>query len=417
MWLKKIITLLLLVFFLFSGKNYSFAQTATPTDTPSVTPSPTPDSNQDEKIKELQDQINQYQQKITELQGQEKTFSSQIAIMNNQIKVTELRVDETKKRIDNLEKDVEITKEKISGLEKNITVSTEALLGRIAAVYEVGRIDPWQLFLTSDNISNFLTRLKYLRLVQAYDKRTIYAAEQAKVDYGNQKSILEDKQKEEEALKKKLEGYTDQLAQEKKDKQSLLDETRGNEANYQKLIAQARTQLAGFSSFTANRGGASLLSGQTSCDDWGCYYNQRDSSWGGAALNNTQYTIASDGCLVTSMAMILTHYGHRGVTPLTINSNPDNFASYYPAYLKYTISADGVTAQRIGSVIDSNLTNGDPVVVGVHAYGGTHFVVLKSGSGGNYLMYDPYIPNGKNVNFTDHYSMDSIFEIDKVAIN
>ena len=196
-----------------------------------------------------------------------------------------------------------------------------------------------------------------------------------------------------------------------------MSQTQGNEANYQKLLSQAQAQLAGFSRFAQNAGGSSLLSGQTSCDDWGCYYNQRDTQWGGLSLNGTQYSIASDGCLVTSMAMVLTHYGHRGVNPISINSNPGNFASYYPAYLLYTIHVDGVTAQRIGASIDSVLSGGDPVVVGLHAYGGTHFVVLVRGSGGNYIMRDPYIPNGKDISFNAHYSVGSIYEISKVVVN
>jgi hypothetical protein len=117
------------------------------------------------------------------------------------------------------------------------------------------------------------------------------------------------------------------------------------------------------------------------------------------------------------MAMVLTHYGHRNVTPISINSNSDNFASYYPAYLLYTIHVDGVTAQRIGAAIDGPLSSGDPVVVGIHAYGGTHFVVLVSGSGGNYKMHDPFIPGGKDINFTDHYSVGNIYEISRVSVN
>jgi len=181
------------------------------------------------------------------------------------------------------------------------------------------------------------------------------------------------------------------------------------------LLSQARAQLAGFSRFTQSQGGAGLLSGQTTCDDWGCYYSQRDAQLGGQSLNGTQYTLASDGCLVTSMAMVLTHYGHKTL-PSDINANPDNFASYYPAYLLYTIQVNGVTAARVGSTIDAALSNGDPLVVGVHAYGGTHFVVLRSGSGGSYMMNDPYVANGNNIPFTDHYSVGSIFEIHKVVI-
>ncbi len=398
--------------------NTVFAEDS-PTPSPETSGTPTPTSAPDntKAIADLQQKISDYQSKLTELRGQEKTLNSQIGIMDNQIKLTEVRIDATEAQIGELEKDIDIAKNKVNDLQTNIDKSTKALIGRIAAVYQVGSMKPWEIFLAANNIADVFKRLTYLRIVQIADKQKVYAAEQAKNDYTNQKSIYEEKQAEAEALSKKLEDYTDQLDQEKSAKQTLLTQTQGNEANYQKLLSQAQAQLASFSRFTANAGGSSLLSGQTSCDDWGCYYNQRDTQWGGLSLNGTQYSLASDGCLVTSMAMVLTHYGHRGVTPISINSNSDNFASYYPAYLLYTIKVDGVTAQRVGASIDSTLAGGNPLVVGVRAYGGTHFVVLTGGSGGNYTMRDPYIPNGKDISFNAHYSVGSIFEVQRVVVN
>jgi hypothetical protein len=117
------------------------------------------------------------------------------------------------------------------------------------------------------------------------------------------------------------------------------------------------------------------------------------------------------------MAMVMTHYGYRSVTPVTINSDPSNFAAYYPAYLLTTINVAGVSASRKTATIDATLAAGTPVIIGLHAYGGTHFVVLVSGIRGNYLMRDPYIQNGKDISFTDHYSLRSIFGISKVVIS
>jgi len=365
----------------------------------------------------LETQISQYQAKIVELQGQGKTLSSQIAIMDNQVKLTEAQIANTKVKIANLDKDIEIAKSKVDTLQEDITNSTKALLGRINATYQVGTTNPWEMFLTSGSIENFFTRLKYLRIVQAYDKKTIYAAEQAKTDYENQKVIFEDKQAEAEALNKKLTNYTTQLARDKRSKQALLSETQGSEATYQRLLAQAKAQLAGFSKFAQSQGGASLLSGQTVCDDWGCYYNQRDSQWGSLALNGTNFTLASDGCLVTSMAMVYTHYGRRNVTPITINSDSSNFASYYPAYLLKRIRADGALTERQYKDIDSTLSSGHPVVIGISYDNGNiadHFVVFVSGSGGNYMMHDPFTPNGRNISFRGRYPSERIVEYEKV---
>lgn len=127
--------------------------------------------------------------------------------------------------------------------------------------------------------------------------------------------------------------------------------------------------------------------------------------------------MASDGCLVASMAMVLTHYGYKDVTPVTINSNPNDFTAYAPAYLLTSIDVDGVTATRKSAAIDATLATGNPVIVGIDAYGGTHFLVLVSGSKGNYVMKDPYITDGNNISFTDHYTLRSIFAIAKVVIS
>ncbi|HKC14971.1 MAG TPA: C39 family peptidase [Patescibacteria group bacterium] len=399
---KKLILLFFSLAFLFTPKATTiFAQTADCQD-----------------ISDLNKRVICLQAKINDLQGQKRTLSSQIAVMDNQINLAQARIDSTKRDISDLTLDIDTADKKINGLAKSLDNLIKVLLNRMVTTYEIGQTQPFELLLSSTNATNFFSRLNYLRIAQSHDKQLIYLTQQAKNDYANQKNIFEDKKKRVVALKTQLENYSKQLEQNKKAKQQLLAETQGSEATYQQLLAQAEAQLAAFSNFAAVRGGASILTDQTVCDDWGCYYNQRDSQWGNLALNHTQFTIASDGCLVTSMAMIYTHYGHRGVNPMSINSNSDNFASYYPAYLKYTITADGATSSRVGSIVDSELANGNPVVVGVSYDGGPisdHFVVLVSGSSGNYIMNDPFTPNGHKIPFSSHYSVGGIREIDKVA--
>lgn len=242
-------SLLILLALVFSINNIIFAQTPTPSDQPSPQSSVSGD-----ELKKLQNQIKEYEQKVTDLQSQAKTLASQIAIMDNQIRLTELRINETRQRIANILKDVKIAKGKIILLENEINVSTKALLGRIIAVYKVGRTDPWQVFLTSDSNSNFMTRLSYLRFMEMYDKKNIYSTEQARVDYANQKSILEDKQKEEELLKQKLEAYTNQLNNEKIAKQDLLEVTKNDEKKYQELLARARAEYEAIQGIVAGKG-------------------------------------------------------------------------------------------------------------------------------------------------------------------
>lgn len=410
------VSILLCISLLFQGNIFVYADDPTPTPTPTPTTSVTPTPDTTSQANALQGQINELQSKISSTQAQEKTLSSQISVMDNQIKLTQLRITSTQSQLTQLNSDISIANGKISTLETSLTDITKALLNRIVATYQTGTTQPLEIFVSASDAKDLVRRANYIKLAQEHDKKLIYDTQQAKIDYENQKTIFENKKKQVEALKTQLTAYTAQLDGEKKTKQQLLTETQGSEANYQRLLAQAKAQLAGFSRFTTSQGGSSLLSNQTVCDDWGCYYNQRDSQWGGQALGS--YSLASDGCLVTSMAMVYTHMGRRGVTPATINANAGNFAAYERAWLKKTITADGMTTTRISNDIDNELSAGRPVVVGISYDGGPyadHFLVLISGSGGNYMMNDPYTPNGHNISFRGRYPSARIVEIEKVV--
>lgn len=409
MVLKKIFFLVCILICFLGSNNLSFSQTVT------VTPTQAPDNSQ--AITDLQNKINDLQGKITDLQGQEKTLSSQIAVMDSQIKLTEYKIEATQEQITSITLDIDTATKKISSLQSSLNNSITVLINRIIATYEVGTIQPLQILLTSGSAQDFFTRLNYLKLAQAHDKQLIYDTQQAKVDYTNQKNILEDKKKQVEALQEQLQAETDQLNQEKQSKQDLLTQTQGSEATYQSLLAQAKAELAGFSRFVTSQGGASIISNQTSCDGWGCYYNQRDSQWGNILINNQSgYSMAGYGCLITSVAMVASHMGHKEILPSDIaTSSGSNFA-VNTAMLRYSINVKGVNITRNGtSNLDSALQN-NPVIVGIYAYGGTHFVVLKSGSNGNYTMNDPFIEGGHDISFTDHYSLSSIFEMDTISM-
>jgi peptidoglycan hydrolase CwlO-like protein len=404
--LKKIVILLLVVVFVVFARHFVYSQTATPA----------PDNSQ--AIQDLQNKINDLQNKISDLQGQEKTLSSQISLMDNKIRLTEYQIEAKQEQITSLTLDIDTAIKKITNLQSALETSIGVLINRIVATYEVGTIQPIQILLTSNNAADFFTRLNYLKLAQAHDKKLIYDTQQAKVDYTNQKNILENEKAQVESLKKQLQAYSDLLDQQKQAKQDLLAETQGSEANYQQILAQTKAQLAGFQGFVTSQGGASLLDNQTDCgDSWGCYYNQRDRQWGGNSLNGTGYSLADSGCLVTSMAMVYTHYGHKDVNPQSINSNPGNFGGIPPALLKYSITANGVSASRASADIDSTLSSGNPVIIGISYDGGSlpdHFLVLISGSGGNYMMNDPFTPNGHNISFRGRYPSVRIVEVDKV---
>jgi len=364
----------------------------------------------------LQNKIAEYQKQLDAIGVEKNTLQAAISSLtltqqklSTQIQVTQNKIASANLQIQKLSQSIGTTEDTIGDNQQAIAKALrsvgqgeqESIVTQIFSTHSLQ--DAWQV---TDEAAQFnaalMTEISNLRVMKA----TLTANRD---DLSKTKATLV-------SLQQDLNAQKRAVIASKTAEQDLLAQTKNQEANYQKLLAGAKAELNAYSAFTTNAGGSKLLANQTSCDEWGCYYSQRDTLWGNMPLNGTRFRLASDGCLVTSMAMMMTHYGHRTVTPVTINADPGNFASYYPAYLLYTIHVDGVTATRKATAIDATLRGGDPVVVGVHAYGGTHYVVLTSGSRGQYLMRDPYIANGKDISFSAHYSVGAIFGVSKVVI-
>ncbi len=369
-----------------------------------------------QEVLQLNQEIAKYEAEIKQAGADKKTLQDAINALNLERRKIEAQVSATQHQIN-------VTQLQIKQLGSSIADTQEAVAADQAALGEDVRSlqqadnQPLivQLFASASLGQVWADVDNTLQVQDAiHGKIETLQAQQDKL--AASQAASEQKRSTLTVQKQALGAQQQSLSAAEKSKSRLLTETGAKEANYERLLAQAKAELASFSTFASNAGGSGLLSNQTSCDAWGCYYNQRDAAWGNDPLNGTQYLLKSDGCLVTSMAMVMTHYGYRDVTPVSINANPSNFASYYPAYLLFTINVDGVTAARKAAAIDATLATGNPVIAGIHVYGGTHYVVLTSGSKGAYRMRDPYLPDGKDISFAAHYSLKNIFGISKVEI-
>lgn len=252
-------TAVLAFLFMLLLSHSSHAQTPTPS------PTPTPGPSQEQLVK-LKNEIQDLEQKLIEAQKQERTLSSQIAVMDNQIRLTELRINATKQEIIQLGKDIATATEKVEHLEASLSSLTKVLLNRIVVTYQVGSVEPFHVLVSSSSVSDFFTRAKYLRIVQAHDKRLIYETQAAKNDYANQKALFEGKKARVEQLKKQLEVYIAQLDQDKKSKQTLLELTKNDEKRYQDLLAKARAEVAAIEGVVATialKDGTPVKEGQT----------------------------------------------------------------------------------------------------------------------------------------------------------
>lgn len=365
----------------------------------------------------LDQQIAGYQAQLQEIGADKKTLQAAIDSLDLQKNTLEAQEAVTQREIN-------ITQAQITEIGGEINDTQAQIAQDLAAIAanlrNIQRADDQSLFMqviAAGNLADAWTDVNANLQVGEAVQNDMQALQAQETTLADSETASQQKQATLAAQQQSLASQQQSVAATAAQKSQLLTQTNAQESKYQQLLADAEAQIKSFTAFVQAAGGAGLVGNETICDSWGCYYNQRDSAWGSDALNGTQFTLANSGCLVASVAMVMTHYGYRTVTPVTINSNPSNFAVYYPAYLLDTIVVDGQTVTRTVAAIDTTLATGNPVIVGVHAYGGTHYVVLVSGSKGSYIMRDPYITDGNNITFAAHYSLASIFSVAKVVIS
>lgn len=374
------------------------------------------DANQ-QQMTALNAQIAQYEAELQQVGANKATLQAAINSLDIQKSKVQAQISLTQTEISATQIEIQQLGGQIQTTQQTIAADQTALGAYLESLQKEDAQPLLVQMLSSGGLEQAWSDINQTLQIQDGIQTAMETLKQEDDQLASSQEASQQKQSALTAQQQTLASQQQSLVQTVQSKNQLLAETDSQEATYEKLLAAAEAQLASFSAFAANAGGSKLLGNQTVCDSWGCYYNQRDTAWGNDPLDGTKYTLAADGCLVTSMAMVLTHYGYTDVTPVTINSDPNDFAAYYPAYLLTTISVDGVTATRKEAAIDATLATGNPVIVGIDAYGGTHFVVLVSGSKGNYIMKDPYITNGNDIIFAAHYSLRSIFAVTKVVIS
>lgn len=133
-------------------------------------------------------------------------------------------------------------------------------------------------------------------------------------------------------------------------------------------------------------------------------YSQSGQTWSSNIMQTCGTTIASEGCALTSVAMVFKYYG-VSVTPGTLNTKMGSYAC--PVYwgeavtragagiVKSVTTSSPTTWTSVYPAAKAALDAGKPYILGFYkSGGGTHFVVISgytdSGNyAANYTIKDP----------------------------
>jgi peptidoglycan hydrolase CwlO-like protein len=370
------------------------------------------DSNASDYQTCLTNLTNLCQNKVSQLQGQANTLANQIAQFNAQIKLAVLKINQTQAQID-------LLGGRIDQLEISLNDLTKAFSARAVETYKLSRFESNFFFiLSATDISDATQRFHYLQKIEEEDRNLLQKLTEAQTTYQGEKQ-------DQETLQFQLKTQQANLNSQKTAKNNLLVATQNSETKYQSILARAQAALASLANY-AESVGISLIPHKDLSDDWGKYYNQRDENWGGLLINGQgsgcsgACSVAKVGCLVTSYAMVTSHYG-GSLTPGDVALNSGDFFPGTALFNSPGPSANGhgVTDYNDPSIqqLKDALDSGKVVIAGLSINGGpasTHFsdhwVVLRSVDGDSFKINDPEYPGAMNVSLRDHYSSWTIIQ-------
>ncbi|MFA6462604.1 MAG: hypothetical protein WCT51_00955 [Candidatus Shapirobacteria bacterium] len=362
---------------------------------------------------DLENKITEYTQKLSELGTAKNTLANQIKILSSQYELTLLRITQTENSIKNLEKEINGLTVEIDGLNTKLNKLSSLYVLQIIENYKLQKKVPPFAFLFSSDLNNFLEQYKYVANVQKASQTSLINMETVRSNYDAQKTAKTQKQQEMETLQKTLATQKTTLDNQKAAKDKLLESTKNDEKKYQSLLAAAQSQLAALRSFSSSAGGSSCLSASPGDGNDHNFYSQRDPRWCKQFIGNSSDTIGSVGCYINSIAMTYKKLGFD-ISPSAYAANSSNFWSN-TAYMLTPSPPLGYTFKQVSynaSTVDNELKAGRYVIaqMRMNTIVGMHFIVIISGSNGNYKIHDPWFGADQNLP-SNLYSLSSIISL------
>ncbi len=211
------------------------------------------------------------------------TLSNEINRFSTQIYLTETRITDTEEKIVKTQNEIDTLTKRIEGFDSSLNYLSKLLLEKVVEGYKQRSLSFLDYLLNTNNATDFLSKVKYLKTTQNNNQKIVVQVQQAKLNSEEQKTLREEKAKELDSLKKLLFSQKQDLNNQKIAKEKLLADTRSSEVVYQQLVAQAKAEYAAIQGIIAGAGTetqlrevkkgdsiASIISG-TSCNSSGTH--------------------------------------------------------------------------------------------------------------------------------------------------
>ena len=180
-------------------------------------------SSTDQKLEDVQNQIEDAENKRDEYNEQQENLQNDLEVLNTTLQSLANDINSLEVKISDKQNEIQTISAELEDANKLAESQQEAMMMRIRFMYEQGSTSLLEIILNSDSFFDFLNRVEYVSSITAYDKKKLNEYKQLQVSISEKKQTL---QEEETALL------------------SLKDDVKQKQASVNQLILDTQSQIA-----------------------------------------------------------------------------------------------------------------------------------------------------------------------------
>jgi membrane-bound lytic murein transglycosylase B len=181
---------------------------------------------------------------LTELQKERTSLERDVAILDNKIHAAKLSIKQRDIAIEKIVDDITDKQSAIANIDIKVAKSEESLAQLIRRTHEVDEMSLVELALGNGNVTTFFDEVDVFEQIQVSLDASFKEMAALRSELASRKEVLEERQGEEEEMRKIQLLQKQAIERDEKAKQSVLKQTKGQEKAYQQLIAEREKQAA-----------------------------------------------------------------------------------------------------------------------------------------------------------------------------
>ncbi len=198
------------------------------------------------QIEVLEKQAEQYRGTIAQTQAEATTLKNQIANLKNQITSLQTQILLTGKKIDKTKIELNNTQNNIFNTQEKIDKQKNTIGRLLLFMDRMDKDNLLSIILKHNNLSEYFRQTQSAMSVNANLMNLVDDLQNTENQLNQNKYSLEGKKKDLESLEQQQNIQKISLDQATKDKNQLLKNTKGQEAQYQKMLAEVERQESVF---------------------------------------------------------------------------------------------------------------------------------------------------------------------------